>query len=149
MISEQNLFEALNSVSTGLSMNIMFTLTPPAATPQVKYITSVPPPGTISALYFVSQNITEFIKWYEDMCSDHSLSATEWLWKLSKYCEFVIGREVKILSELHSEDWEDLKRVLQKEYEKEDVDQQINSWNYLEVYKNKKWTMDNDLQQYC
>ncbi len=67
--------------------------------------------------------------------------------QLSLYCKNLIGEHIKSLSEYKSQNWEQLKECLQKDY----IRQNIKQWYYLHAYlkQYKQFFSKEDLCTYC
>ena len=96
---------------------------------------------------FDGKNITHFLDLYDQLCSDYGLSESEKIYRLPWYCEFFIGRYVKIL--IKGADWTTARSILRREYKDNDLDQLMNSREFLEALKKKSRSEDDDLMHYC
>ena len=106
-----------------------------------------PYPGTPGAPMFDGKNITHFLDLYDQLCSHYRLSESEKIYRLPLYCEYFIGRYVRILIE--DVDWTAARVILRREYKENDLDQLINSREFLEALKRKTRSEDDDLMHYC
>ncbi len=55
---------------------------------------------------------------------------------------------IKIMIEYIDFNWQELKKMIKKKYKKDDINQQLNSWIFLKIFKNKSHIMKNDLKLY-
>lgn len=69
--------------------------------------------------------------------------------RLPRYFDMLVGSMVETLEEFKNKEWEELKKVLKKEYRAGDSIQQINSRAFLEAYKSKERTSKDNVQNYC
>ncbi len=67
--------------------------------------------------------------------------------QLSLYCKNLINKHIKSLSEYKSQNWEQLKEHLQKDYIRQNIKQQYYLCAYLEQYK--QFFSKKDLCTYC
>ena len=118
------------------------------SSPLLAYVPMVIPyPGAPGAPIFDGKNITHFLDLYDQLCSDHRLSESEKIYRLPWYCEFFIGRYVKIL--IKDADWTTARSILRREYKDNDLDQLMNFREFLELFKKKFRSEDDNLMQYC
>jgi hypothetical protein len=103
-------------------------------------------PGTPGAPYFTGHNVTEFLRSYNAMCDDSGLSVTSKADRVDRYCEPSIGGYIRTIPEFNNQDWEELCRVLKKEYRKTDAYQQQRTLSYLQQLRAEQ---DKDVRQYC
>ncbi len=95
---------------------------------------------------FDGKNVTHFLDLYDQVCSDYRLSESEKIYRLSWYCRFFTGRFVRIL--IKSADWTATRSILRREYKDNDLDQLMNSREFLEALKKKARSEDDDLMYY-
>ncbi|MCJ1344896.1 hypothetical protein MMC31_003101 [Peltigera leucophlebia] len=107
----------------------------------------IPYPGTPGAPFFDGQNITHFLDLYDQLCSDYRLSESEKINRLPRYCEFFTGNYIKIL--IKGADWVAVRSILRREYKGNDLDQLMNSREFLEALKKKSRSENDDLLHYC
>ncbi|MCJ1348040.1 hypothetical protein MMC31_006271 [Peltigera leucophlebia] len=120
----------------------------PCLPPPLAYVPMVIPyPGTPGAPFFDGQNITRFLDLYDQLCSDYRLSELEKINRLPWYCEFFTGNYIKIL--IKGADWVAVRSILRREYKDNDLDQLMNSREFLEALKKKSRSEDDDLFHYC
>ena len=114
-----------------------------------RYLSPMPYPGAPGAPWFSGHNVTEFLQRFQNMCNEYEVKNEDIFQKLPWYCEKTIGDYVKSIPEYVSRDGDGLFKVMRKDYRKHDLDQQINSRNFLESLKTKTRTEKDDLKQYC
>ncbi len=114
----------------------------------LKYLTFMLSFETSKVLYFEEKNMTDFLERYEDFCNDYELNQINWFRKLLKYCNKIINDSIKIIIKYINFNWQELKKMMKKKYKKDDIDQQLNSWIFLKIFKNKSCIMKNDLKLY-
>ena len=115
--------------------------------PMTHFPIVIPYPGAPGAPFFDGQNITHFLDLYDQLCSDYRLSESEKIYRLPWYCEFFIGRYIRIL--IKDADWTAAREILRREYKDNDLGQPMNSREFLEALKKKPRSEDDDLIQYC
>ncbi len=114
----------------------------------LKYLILMSSLETSKVLYFEEKNMTDFLERYEDFCDDYELNQIDWFCKLSRYCNKITDDNIKTMIEYIDFNWQVLKKMMKKKYEKDDIDQQLNSWIFLKIFKNKSCIMKNDLKPY-
>jgi len=114
----------------------------------LKYLTFMSSFKTSKISYFKEKNMTDFLERYEDFCDDYELNQSDWFCKLSRYCNKIIDDNIKIMIEYIDFNWQELKKMIKKKYKKDDINQQLNSWIFLKIFKNKSYIMKNDLKLY-
>ena len=99
------------------------------------------------ALYFNDTNVTDFLKTWKTQCQNHDLLKKSMIQCLSFYCNDLIIKHIKFLSEFESHDWKKLKEQLHKDY----LQQNLKQWYYLWVYllQYKQTVSKKDLYIYC
>ena len=107
----------------------------------------IPYPGTPGALFFDRKNITDFLDLYSQLCADYYLLESEKIYRLPWYCEFFTGNYIKIL--IKGADWAAVRSILRKEYKDNDLDQLMNSREFLEALKKKSRSDKDDILYYC
>lgn len=116
--------------------------------PPLGYVPMVIPyPGAPEAPMFDGKNVTHFLDLYDLLCSDCRLSEFEKIYRLPWYCEFFTGRYVKIL--IKDADWTAARDILRRKYKDNDLDQLMNSREFLQAFKKKPRSKDDDLMHYC
>jgi hypothetical protein len=81
----------------------------------------MPLPGTLGSPMFEGANVTEFLKRYEDLCSDYRVSDDNKLTRLPRYCIQPIAETIKSLKEWKSRDYAALRKALCTEYQNDDT----------------------------
>ncbi len=114
----------------------------------LKYLTLMSSLETSKVLYFEEKNMTDFLERYEDFCDDYELNQIDRFCKLSRYCNKIIDNSIKTMIKYINFNWQELKKMIKKKYEKDDTDQQLNSRIFLKIFKNKSCIMKNDLKLY-
>ncbi len=114
----------------------------------LKHLTFMSSFETSKVSYFEEKNMIDFLERYEDFCNDYKLNQINWFCKLSRYCNKIIDDNIKIMIEYIDFNWQELKKTMKKKYEKDDTNQQLNSWIFLKIFKNKSCIMKNDLKLY-
>src|SRR5438552_9331622 len=109
----------------------------------------MPLPSTLKSPMFERANITEFLKYYKDLCSDYQISDNNKLTRLSQYCIQPIAKTIKSLKEWKSRDYAILKKVLLAKYQNDDTYQLLYSVPFLKNYKNIARTKKDDVLDYC
>ncbi len=103
---------------------------------------------TSKVSYFEEKNMIDFLETYEDFCDDYELNQIDRFRKLSRYCDKIINDSIKTMIKYIDFNWQELKKTMKKKYKKDDTDQQLNSWIFLKIFKNKSCIMKNDLKLY-
>ncbi len=114
----------------------------------LKYLTLMSSLETSTVSYFEEKNMIDFLERYEDFCDDYELNQIDRFRKLSRYCNKIIDDNIKIMIKYIDFNWQKLKKIMKKKYKKDDTDQQLNSWIFLKIFKNKSCIMKNDLKLY-
>ena len=109
----------------------------------------MPYPGSPGAPYFEGSNITDFLDSYSRMCTDHQVDEQEKIKRLSWYCELFTGKYIETLISSSGTSWAALRKALREEYKDQDLNQQMNSRRFLEIYKSKSRSDTADALQYC
>jgi len=98
----------------------------------LKYLTLMSSLETSKVLYFEEKNMTDFLERYEDFSDDYELNQINRFCKLSRYCNKIIDNSIKTMIKHINFNWQELKKMMKKKYEKDDTDQQLNSRNFSE-----------------
>ncbi len=114
----------------------------------LKYLTFMSLLETSKVSYFEEKNMIDFLERYEDFCDDYELNQINRFRKLSRYCDKIIDDSIKTMIEYIDFNWQELKKTMKKKYEKDDIDQQLNSRIFLKIFKNKSHIMKNNLKLY-
>ena len=97
---------------------------------------------------FERANVTEFLKRYEDLCSDYQVSDNNKLTRLLQYCIQPIAKTIKSLKEWKSQDYAILKKVLFAKYQNDDTYQLLYSVPFFKNYKNIACIKKDDVLDY-
>ena len=149
----------LSTGTSGLGLGTPGSVSPAASTqaagpiPQpismaTHYVVPMPAPGSPGAPHFIGNNVTEFMERFKEQCDEHGVQGPDVFKKLPRYCEKTIGDFVKTMPEWLEGNWLELCVVMKKEYARRDVDQQINSRQFLEAFKSKARDDKDDLRAY-
>lgn len=95
----------------------------------------IPYPGAPDAPMFDRKNVTHFLDLYDQLCSDYRLLESEKIYRLSWYCEFFIGRYVRIL--IKDADRTAARAMIRRDSKDNDLDQLMNSREFLEALKKR------------
>ena len=109
----------------------------------------MPYPGSPGAPFFEGTNITDFLDSYSRMCTDYQVDEQEKIKRLSWYCELFTGKYIETLISSSGTSLATLRKALREEYKDQDLNQQMNSRRFLEVYKSKSRSDTADVLQYC
>ena len=109
----------------------------------------MPLPSTLKSLMFERANVTKFLKYYKDLCSDYQVLDNNKLTRLLQYCIQPIAKTIKSLKEWKSQDYAILKKVLLTKYQNDDTYQLLYSVPFLKNYKNIACTKKDDVLDYC
>ena len=113
------------------------------------FVMTMPQPGTPGTPFFQGKNVSEFLSRYEDMCEDYHVGNNERIRRLPRYCDMLIGQTIESLPDFVERRWTQLSKVMKKEYKAGDSIQQVNSRPFLESYKDKVRTSDDDVRNFC
>ena len=113
------------------------------------FVMTMPQPGTPGTPFFQGKNVSEFLSRYEDMCEDYHVGNNEKIRRLPRYCDMLIGQTVESLPDFVERRWAQLCKVMKKEYKAGDSIQQVNSRAFLESYKDKERTSEDDVRNFC
>ena len=111
-----------------------------------KYIVSMSLSGINGASYFQDQNVSDFLNRFDFMCENYELFEVDRIKRFLWYCEKTIDEYLRMLTKFNDEFWQEVKKVLRKEYEEQDVDQQMNTREFLEALIRKPRT-EGDLKE--
>ncbi|KAL9588782.1 MAG: hypothetical protein Q9203_002418 [Teloschistes exilis] len=126
------------------------SMSPGPTGPQYGLLVPMPLPGTQGVPFFNGQNATEFFSRFEDLCDDYRQSIAERFRRLPRYCETAHADTIKSLPEYEDKnDWEKLKKAVLKEYLDHDIEQQLHSRHFLEVYKSKPRSTIEETRDFC
>ncbi|KAL8698491.1 MAG: hypothetical protein Q9224_001828 [Gallowayella concinna] len=122
-----------------------------AVQPTATVLFPMPMPGTQGVPFFNGQNATEFLNRFEDLCGDFKQTPAERFRRLPRYCEAAHADIIKSLPEWADEqyDWAKLKKAILKEYVDYDTEQQLSSRRFLEIYKSKPRSKNEEARDFC
>jgi hypothetical protein len=104
---------------------------------------------TSEAFFFDDYNITKFLDRYVNLCQNYDLEKKEKIRRLSRYCDFINEQYVWIVINANVSKWKELCKTLCRDYKNKDLNQQLHSLKYLEIFKNKMRTSLKEISQYC
>jgi hypothetical protein len=99
--------------------------------------------------FFDEYNITKFFDRYADLCLNYDLEKEEKIRRLLRYCDFINEQYVRVVINANVFEWKEFCKTLCKNYKNKDLNQQLHSLEYLEVFKNKMRTFLKEISQYC
>ena len=108
----------------------------------------MPAPGTIETPYFVGQNVSQFIKQYEQLCARYRVTGIEKHQGLPEYCDYWIGMWIRSLPEFTAGNWTELVRKLRAEYRAEDYHRRIETRDFIEAFVRISAEQPGDLRHY-
>ena len=82
------------------------------------------------------------------MCENYEFFEIDRIKRLSWYCEKIIDEYLRMFTEFNDEFWQKIKKILRKKYEKQNVNQQMNTKEFFEALIRKFRTKKN-LKIYC
>ena len=82
------------------------------------------------------------------MCENYELFEIDRIKRLSWYCEKIIDEYLRMFTEFNDEFWQKIKKVLRKKYEKQNVNQQMNTKEFFETLI-RKFRTEKNLKIYC
>ena len=109
----------------------------------------MPYPGSPGAPYFDGSNITDFLDSHSRMCTDYQVDEQEKVKRLSWNCELFTSKYIETLISSSETSWAALRKALREENKDHDLNQQMNSRRFLEIYKSKSRSETADVLQYC
>jgi hypothetical protein len=68
---------------------------------------------------------------------------------LSRCCDFINEQYMRIVINANVFEWKKLRKIFCKDYKNKDLNQQLHSLKYIEVFKDKMRTFLNEISQYC
>jgi actin-related protein len=104
---------------------------------------------TSETFFFDEYNITKFLNRYANLCQDYDLEEREKIRHLSRYCDLINEQYVRVVINANVFEWKELCKTLCKIYKDKDLNQQLHSLKYFEVFKNEMRTFLNEIFQYC
>ena len=102
------------------------------------------------AFHFNSNNVSEFLKCYNDLCDNFHLSDKKKICCLLRYCESQIDLYIKIILKWKDPltTWECIVKLVSKEFKKNNSEQLLQSHFFLKSFKSKFRQKINDLCLY-
>jgi hypothetical protein len=104
---------------------------------------------TFETFFFDEYNITKFFDRYVDLCLNYDLEEEKKIRRLFRYCDFINEQYVRIVINANVFEWKEFCKTLCKDYKDKDLNQQLHSLEYLEIFKNKMRTSLKEISQYC
>lgn len=99
-------------------------------------------PGSAGAFFLMDKTLSIFSK----LCSDYQLLEPEKINRLPWYCKFFTKNYIKIL--IKEVDCDVVRSIVHREYKDKNLDQLINSREFLEALKKKSCFEDNNFFYY-
>ncbi len=103
----------------------------------------------LETFFFDEYNITKFLNRYVDLCQNYDLEKKKKIRRLFRYCDLINKQYVRIVINANVSKWKEFCKTLCKDYKDKDLNQQLNSLKYLEIFKNKVRTFLKEISQYC
>ena len=113
-----------------------------------KYIVSMSFSEINEISYFQNQNVSNFLNRFDFMCENYEFFEIDRIKRLSWYCEKIIDEYLRMFTEFNDEFWQKIKKVLRKKYEKQNVNQQMNTKEFFETLI-RKFRTERNLKIYC
>jgi hypothetical protein len=104
---------------------------------------------TFETFFFDEYNITKFLNRYVDLCQDYDLEKKKKICRLFRYCDFINEQYVRIVINANVFEWKEFCKTLCRDYKNKDLNQQLHSIEYFEIFKDKMRTFLNEISQYC
>jgi hypothetical protein len=104
---------------------------------------------TSEALFFDDYNITKFLDRYVDLCQNYDLEKRKKIRRLSRYCDLINEQYVQVVINANVSRWKKFCKTFCKNYKDKNLNQQLHSLKYLEIFKNKVRTFLKEISQYC
>jgi hypothetical protein len=99
--------------------------------------------------FFDDYNITKFLNRYVDLCQNYDLEKRKKIHCLFRYCDFINEQYMRVVVNANVFNWKEFCKILCKDYKNKDLNQQLHSLEYLEVFKDKVRTSLKEISQYC
>ena len=116
---------------------------------QASYIMPIPYSGAPGSPFFEGANVTEFLERYENVCEDYRISLAEKIRRLPLYYEMFTTRHIKSVIGFSGSDWTKISKELKKDYNDQDLAQQVSSRAYLKAFKDKPRAENSEVLQFC
>jgi hypothetical protein len=104
---------------------------------------------TFETFFFDDYNITKFLDRFANLCLNYDLEKKKKIRRLFRYCDFINEQYVQIVINANVCEWKKLCKTLCKDYKNKNLNQQLHSLDYLEIFKNKMRIFLNEISQYC
>jgi hypothetical protein len=104
---------------------------------------------TFETFFFDEYNITKFLDRYVDLCQNYDLEKRKKIRRLFRYCDLINEEYVRTMINANVFEWKELCKTFCKDYKNKDLNQQLHSLKYLEIFKNKMRTSLKEISQYC
>jgi hypothetical protein len=104
---------------------------------------------TFETLFFDEYNITKFLDRYVDLCQNYDLEKKKKIRRLFRYCDLINEQYVWTMINANVFKWKEFCKTFCRDYKNEDLNQQLHSLKYLEIFKNKVRTFLKEISQYC
>jgi hypothetical protein len=104
---------------------------------------------TFETFFFDEYNITKFLDRYVDLCQNYDLEKRKKIRRFFRYCDFINEQYVRVMINANVFEWKEFCKILCKNYKNKDLNQQLHSLKYFEIFKNKMRTFLNEISQYC
>jgi hypothetical protein len=104
---------------------------------------------TFETLFFDEYNITKFLDRYVDLCQNYDLEKRKKIRRLFRYCDLINEQYVRAMINANVFEWKEFCKTLCRDYKNKDLNQQLHSLEYLEIFKNKVRTFLKEIFQYC
>jgi hypothetical protein len=98
---------------------------------------------------FDEYNITKFLDRYANLCQNYELEKKERIRRLSRYCDFINEQYVRVVISANVFEWKKFCKTLCRDYKDKDLNRQLHSLKFLEIFKNKVRTSLKEIFQYC
>jgi hypothetical protein len=104
---------------------------------------------TFETSLFDEYNVTKFLNRYVDLCQNYDLEKRKKIRRLLRYCDLNNEQYVRVLINANVFEWKELCKNLCRDYKNKNLNQQLHSLKYLEIFKDKVRTFLNEISQYC
>ena len=103
---------------------------------------------TFMTLCTSKKNVTKFLKRFNEQYQEHCVNNVDKFRKLSRYCEKLMSNFIKIISVWVNQNWKKLIQIMKKKYELKNSKQQMNSFHFLKIFKNRSHIEKNNFRVY-
>jgi hypothetical protein len=104
---------------------------------------------TFETFFFDEYNITKFLDRYANLCQNYDLEKRKKIRRLLRYCDLINEQYVRVVVNANVFDWKELCKTLCRDYKNKNLNQQLHSLEYFEIFKNKVRTFLKGISQYC